>query len=61
MTKYILTSQGIKIHETYSKQEAEGYKERANNEWYEYCEQCADNNEPCADNEVFIYEEDDGL
>lgn len=58
MTKYVLVSQGIKIYETYNKQEAEDYIERENAEWYKYCEQCAENNEPRANNEVFLEEEE---
>jgi hypothetical protein len=57
MTKYVLVSQGIKIFETYDKQEAEFIMNAANQDWRDYVEKCAEENEPAADNEVFMYEE----
>lgn len=59
MTKYILVSQGIKIFETYDKQEAERMMHEANNEWYDYKQECLDNYEPYADNEVEMFEEEE--
>ena len=58
-TKYVLVSQGIKIDETYDKEEAERRMNTANEEWYEYVQRCVDNYEPYADNEVFMYEVED--
>lgn len=58
MTKYVLVSQGIKIHETFYKEEAVSMMDESNKEWSAYCEQCARDNEPCADNEVFMCEEE---
>lgn len=55
--KYVLVSQGIAIYETYDKMEAEEYMNSANKEWLEYVQECFDNNEPYADNEIFMYEE----
>ena len=58
MKQYVLVSQGIELFRTFNKQEAEEYRDRENTDWYDYREKCAENFEPCADNEVFIYEED---
>ena len=58
MIKYVLLSQGIKIYETYDREEAETMADESNAEWYEYREQCAENYEPCADNEIEIVEEE---
>lgn len=55
---YVLVSQGIEIFRTKDKTEALEIMEQNNKEWYEYCQRCYDNNEPCADNEIFIYEEE---
>ena len=56
--KYILASQGIKIYETYDEQEAISKLYEINNQWYSYKQNCLDNYELYADNEVFIYEEE---
>lgn len=56
--KYILVSQGIKIYETYDEQEAINKLYEINNQWYDYKQNCLDNYELYADNEVFIYEEE---
>lgn len=56
--QYVLVSQGIEIYRTSDKLEAEIMMFDSNAEWYEYCQQCYDNNEAPADNEVFMYEED---
>lgn len=58
MTDYVLISQGIEIYRTKDKNEALGIMEQCNKEWYEYCQECYDNHEPCADNEIFMYEEE---
>lgn len=58
MKQYILVSQGVELFRTFDKQEAEEYIDRENADWYDYREKCTENFEPCADNEVFMYEED---
>ena len=55
--KYILVSQGIKICETYDEQEALKILYEMNGEWYDYKQNCLDNHELYANNEVFMYEE----
>lgn len=57
MKKYVLASQGIKIWETLNKEEAEAYMKAENADWSEYCQECYDNYERPADNEVFLFEE----
>lgn len=52
--KYILVSQGIKIYETYDEQEALKMLYEINNQWYDYKQNCIDNYESYADNEVFM-------
>lgn len=59
MTKYILLSQGIKIFETYDKDEAESIACRNNDKWLDYKQECLDNYEPYADNEIEIIEEEE--
>lgn len=56
MTDYVLVSQGIEIYRTKDKNEALEIMEQGNKEWYEYCQECYDNHEPCADNEIFMCE-----
>lgn len=55
--KYILVSQGIKIYETYNKKKSLKMLYEMNGKWYDYKQNCLDNYEPYADNEVFMYEE----
>ena len=55
---YVLVSQGIEIYRTKDKQEAEEIMNSENEDWYKYCERCADNDERPADNEIFMYEEE---
>lgn len=57
MVKYILVSQGIKVFETYCKEEAERIKDAANIRYYKYLQKCLDTGEEPVDNEVFLYEE----
>jgi len=57
--QYVLVSQGIEIFRTNDKEFAQKIMNEQNKEYYDYYEKCADNNEPAADNEVFLYEEDD--
>lgn len=59
MIKYVLVSQGIKIHETYNKEEAYAIANKANSDWSKYVQDCIDNNEDYADNEVFVYLENE--
>ena len=58
ITKYVWVSQGIKIGETFDKEEAYAYRDHANEDWEEYKQDCLDNHEPYADNEIFVYEEE---
>lgn len=58
ITKYVWVSQGIKIGETFDKEEAYAYRDHANEDWGEYVQDCLDNHEPYADNEIFVYEEE---
>ena len=58
MKQYVLVSQGIELFRTFNKQEAEEYRDRENANWYDYRRKCAENFEFCADNKVFMYEED---
>lgn len=60
MTKFVLVSQGCKLFETDNFLEAFEFYKNSNEEWAEYCRRCAEEYEPCADNEVFMYEETDG-
>jgi hypothetical protein len=56
--QYALVSQGIEIFRTFDKTEAEKIMNEGNDEYYDYCQKCYDNNEQPADNEIFMYEED---
>ena len=58
MIDYVLVSQGIEIYRTKDKNEATNIVEQGNKEWYKYCQECYDNHESCADNEITIYEEE---
>lgn len=58
MKEYVLVSQGIEIFRASNKEEAENLMRDSNEEWEKYREQCAENGEPYADNEVFLFEED---
>ena len=58
ITKYVWVSQGVKIGETFDKEEAYAYRDHANEDWGEYVQECLDNYEPYADNEIFVYEEE---
>lgn len=59
MKKYVLISQGIKINETYDKNQAEFLVQESNEKWYIYKQKCLDNNEAYVDNEVEIIEIDE--
>lgn len=59
MTKYVLVSQGIKIFETYDKNEAIVMTHDGNDKWLDYKQECLDNHEPYADNEIEMFEEEE--
>lgn len=59
MTKYVLVSQGIKIFETYDKNEAIAMMCAGNDKWLDYKQECLDNHEPYADNEIEMFEEEE--
>ena len=40
--EYVLVSQGIEIYRTKDKQEAEEIMNSETEDWYKYCERCAD-------------------
>ena len=54
----MLVSQGIEIYRTKDKEEAENIMKCENESFYNYVQECLDNGEPYADNEIEIYEED---
>lgn len=56
--EYVLVSQGIEIYRTTDKDEAETMMNESNKRWREYVERCIESFEPYADNEVFMFEED---
>ena len=58
VTKYVLVSQGIAIWETLDKAAAEAYMKSENDDWNAYCQDCYDNYERPADNEIFLYDEE---
>ena len=59
-TEYVLVSQGIEIarSENFGKLYLEMI--HSNIEWRSYVEECIENNESYADNEVFLYKEENG-
>lgn len=59
MTKYVLVSQGIKIFETYDKNEAIAMMYDGNDKWLDYKQKCLDSHEPYADNEIEMFEEEE--
>lgn len=56
--QYVLVSQGVEIFRTYNKNEALLYRDESNDRWHKYVEECINECEPYADNEVFLYIED---
>lgn len=58
MKEYVLVSQGIEIYRTKDKEEAENIMKCENESFYNYVQECLDNGETYADNEIEIYEED---
>ena len=59
MTKYTVVSQGIKIYETFDKTKAQEIVNNSNKAWRHYVDRCMEDMEPYADNEIFIYEEEE--
>lgn len=59
MTKYVLVSQGIKIFATYDKNKAIAMMYDGNDKWLDYKQECLDNHEPYADNEIEMFEEEE--
>ena len=57
--QYVLVSQGIEIYRTTDKTEAERMMNESNANWREYVARCIENHERPADNEVFLYVEND--
>ena len=55
--EYVLVSQGVEIFRTYIEDEAVEYAEEANEEWREYVARCIEDDEPYADNEIFVFVE----
>lgn len=60
MTEYVLVSQGIEIYRTKDKDEAEAMQKESNDNWQRYVNECIENGDIPADNEVFLYTEVDG-
>ena len=58
MKKYIAVSQGIVIAEFKNIAEAQKFAEEENKDYYNYVQQCIDDGEEIADNEIFLYEEE---
>ena len=58
MTKeYVLVNQGIEIYRTNDQEEAEKMMDESNEQWRMYINECVENGDIPADNEVFMYEE----
>ncbi len=58
LKEYVLLSQGIEIYRTKNKEEAEKIMNDENHDWYQYKQECLDNNESYADNSIEMFEED---
>ncbi len=54
--EYVLVSQGIEIYRTTDKDKVEKIMGKSNQKWNEYCQECYNELEVTADNEVFMYE-----
>lgn len=57
MTEYVLVSQGVEIYRTTDEDEAKSIQAESNDAWKKYVNQCLENGDVPADNEVFLYEE----
>lgn len=55
--EYVLVSQGIEIYRTTDQEEAERIMNESNEQWRRYVNECIENGDRPADNEVFIHEE----
>lgn len=55
--EYVLVSQGIEIYRTINQEEAEKMMNESNERWRRYVNECIENGDRPADNEVFMYEE----
>lgn len=55
--EYVLISQGIEIYRTTDHEEAEKIINVSNGKWHKYVNECIENGDIPADNEVFMYEE----
>lgn len=55
--EYILVSQGIEIYRTTDQEEAEKMMNESNKQWHRYVNECIENGDRPANNEVFMYEE----
>ena len=55
--EYVLVSQGIEIYRTTDQEEAERIMNESNEQWCRYVNECIENGDIPADNEVFMYEE----
>lgn len=56
--QYVLVSQGIEIYRTTDKKEAKRIRDESNEKWFKYKQRCVDEGEKPADNEVFLYVEE---
>ncbi len=57
--EFVLVSQGIEIMRTKSQEKAINEVKRGNDEWFDYCQRCADNYERPADNYIELFIETD--
>lgn len=55
--EYVLVNQGIEIYRTSNQEEAEKMMNESNEQWHRYVNECIENGDRPADNEVFMYEE----
>ena len=58
-THYVLVSQGFEIFRTRDREEAMEQARKSNASFARYAQECYDRGEAPADNEVFLYEEDE--
>ena len=57
MIDYVLVSQGVEIYRTKNWEEAKSMQTESNDVWKRYVNECLENGDVPADNEVFLYEE----
>ena len=58
MIEYVLVSQGVEIYRTIDEDEAKFIQAESNDAWRRYVEECLENGDIPADNEVFLCEEE---